>query len=217
MKTLIILSLVSLLISACGTKAQRFVKKINEGPTTVTLVKDPTFRSDDFIIVQEGALYYAIDMSYSGSGAYSYYQNNKILVNYVGNGYYSDGSYLYESKESSAKDLEVMASVDEKLKRDHLVEFYSLEFGLSDERAQSMASLTQAWNDVRNNRALTAKDLEVFSKKAFGVSYESIESALSAHNEGTSAPLYNLIEKAADFNEISPEHMSTIVNELMDL
>ncbi|MDH5580543.1 MAG: hypothetical protein OEY33_01430 [Bdellovibrionales bacterium] len=216
MKNLIFVALITLLIGAC-TKAQRFVKRINEGPTTVELVKDPTRVKNNIIVKDTDGLFYAIDMSYSGSNTYDYYINNRVNVTYAGNGYYTDGTNLYETHNASSKDLEQLAAFGEKLKKEHMVEFYALELGLNDQRAQAMASLTTAWEKARSKREMTAQDLNAFSKKAFGLPYKNLESAMVKYQEGQMDELNTVIEKAADFNEISPEHMRSIVNDLMDL
>ncbi|MFZ9001019.1 MAG: hypothetical protein ACO20H_06925 [Bacteriovoracaceae bacterium] len=216
MKNLIFITLIAVLMGAC-TKAQRFVKRINEGPTAVELVKDPTRVRNTIIVKDPDGTYYAINMSYSGSNTYDYYINNRISVIPVGNGYYDDGTTLYETHNATSKDLEQLAAFGEKLKKEHLIEFYALELGLNDQRAHAMASLTTAWEKVRGKRAMTAQDLNTFSKKAFGLSYQNVEAAMIKYQEGQFDELDAVIEKAADFNEISPEHMRSIVNDLMEL
>lgn len=216
MKNILFIVLLGIFISACGTKAQRFVRKINDGPTSVALVKDPT-RVDGYIIVKEGTDFYAIDMKNASGNSYNYYMNNRVAVNYVGNGYYSDGSRTFEEGSTSLKDLEKMGAFTEEIKKEQLVEFYTLDLGLSEKRALEIATLTTSWNKTRNERSMTEGDLNAFSLKTFGVSYKEIESAISKHNEGDSKEIYSLIEKASSFNEISPEHMATIVNELIEL
>lgn len=123
--------------------------------------------------------------------------------------------FLLDETEPSTKDLEKIGAFKEEFERAHISENLSAEFGLSEERSQKISRLVQNWSKVSDKRKMTSSDANLFVNEIIGTNIEDAEKAYKKHIEGNSNSFDNLIERAASANEISPEHMSELVNELL--
>ena len=127
-------------------------------------------------------------------------------------GYYTDSQgNLYESTVATAKDLEKMGGMAQSFKVLKDAEFYAAQYGLSESRSIEVAKMVSAFKQVSGSRSLTDADAESFSQELLGVSFGEVKSALT----GTASNLDALIEKAAEKNDISPEHMSEIIGTII--
>ena len=124
------------------------------------------------------------------------------------------GSFLEESS-TSKKDLESLGANKESLGDEELI--YNLEenYGLSEERAQSVAKITSSFQKIQNKRALTAKEMNIYTQKVLGVDYTASKKALEKHIQGDSSEMEALMERAAELNNTSPEAVQDLVGEYL--
>ena len=135
-----------------------------------------------------------------------------VLVTPNGNGTYTgtDGK-LYETTTMSSKDLEKTAGIAESVKVGQLASKFASEFGLSEERSLQIAKTYTAFKKVSTTRSLTEADANHFTNEVLGVSMNELYEATTNAQD-----LNSLIEKAAEKNAISPEHMNEIVNMIVN-
>lgn len=129
--------------------------------------------------------------------------------------YHGENGEIFEEGKSQNKDLEKIASNKEgKNSSDLAIEIES-KFGLSAERAEKVASLQLAYSKLKSKRALTPKEQSMFTRHLLGVDFKTAEMALKSHLQGDSADMKNILEKASELNQTSPEHMVEILGELL--
>jgi hypothetical protein len=126
---------------------------------------------------------------------------------------YTYGDFIFDETYSSTKDLEKMAGMIEKEKVSDLGDLLSAQYGLSEDRAIAIAKVSTAMNEITKSRALTEADLNAFTGEVFGSKWSDISKAVKGYKiEGKKKSYDNLIDKAADTNGVSPEHMRKIVD-----
>lgn len=217
---------IGVIVVACGgggggtslTYAQRWVRSLNaDDPfSTYTLVKDPTSQKG-YIVVSTGTEYRAVYMDGYLSSPYTnyadYFNNESIWVYSSGNGYYKDfWGNLYETTQSSTKDLEKAAALVEELQADKVAETLANDYGLSEKRSLQVARLTMEWNKLSKKRSVTDADADAFSTQVLGFSLsDGIKAVRRAEKEGKKDKLDALIERAAQTNGISPEHVNDLI------
>lgn len=134
----------------------------------------------------------------------------------------SEDHFIYENKDgewnllsesaTAVKDLELIGSKVEDQKANIIGEDLAAQFGLSEERAYHVAKTMAAYNRLISKRALTAREKNQFSKTLLGVDYKVAEDSIMSGDEYE----YNaLMEKAAEFNETTPEQVSAIIKEFI--
>jgi len=123
---------------------------------------------------------------------------------------YGDG-IPFSTEYDNLKDLEAMGSQIESERFKNLAERLEANYGLSTDRANSVARNISAYNRLATKRSLTSREQNFFSKELLGVNYKNARNAILS---GDKKDLDNLLETAADTNETSPEQVSAIINEI---
>ena len=137
-------------------------------------------------------------------------------VGYYPNSFYVDaGRNQYSEETTIKKDLESLGANKESLDNEELS--YNLEenYGLSEERAASVAKITSSFKKIQNKRSLTSKEMNIYTQKVLGVNYDAGKKALEAHIQGDSADMEAMMERAADVNGTSPEAVTELVGEYL--
>lgn len=119
---------------------------------------------------------------------------------------------LFEFREF-AKDLESMGSLKEAVSKDNLKLQLMDRFGLSSERSGDLSNIIFSYNKIKRKRALNSNEKNIFARKLIGVNYEEGKKALENHIQGDPRSLEGIIDKASEINNISPEHVSDLVEE----
>ncbi len=231
MKISIILSilLLSALFTSCrlSTRAEVFVSEINSKGglyhDTINLVKDPTKVNNQIVVWDSiDSKFYVVKLYgnrhlfAADEDAYAYYLANRQEVVPAGHGYYSgqDGR-LYEVTENSSKDLEKAQALVEGVQIERMTEQAVSEFGLSQERGHAVANVLFQFGRIQRNRSLTPDDLKNLGQELVGSDLQDFEAALTARAEGDASSFDSLINKAAEFNHVSPEQMQAIVETMI--
>ncbi|MBI2520449.1 MAG: hypothetical protein HYV97_08520 [Bdellovibrio sp.] len=229
MSMLVFALLFSALFVSCrlSTRAELFVSEINSKGglyhDTISLVKDPTKVNNQIVVWDSiDSKFYVVKLYgnrhlfAADEDAYAYYLANRQEVVPAGHGYYSgsDGK-LYEVTENTSKDLEKAQALIDGVQINRMAEQVVAEFGLSEERGQTVANVLFQFGRIQRNRSLTQDDLKNLGKELVGSDLHEFESALSARAQGDSASFDSLINKAAEFNHVSPEQMQAIVETLV--
>lgn len=123
--------------------------------------------------------------------------------------------YLLEETTPNSKDLEKMGAFKDEYQRSIISDHLTTEFGLSEERSEEISRTIYSWDKISNKRQMTAADANLFTKQIIGTDVSLAEDAYKSHIEGDSTNYKSLIEKAAEANGTSPEHMSELVEELL--
>ncbi len=121
------------------------------------------------------------------------------------------GNYFSVSGESS-KDLEAMGAKLERINIQSLSERLVSNYGLSEERADSVARHLKAYEKISSKRSLTSKEKDFFSNELLGVNYRDAQNAFTG---GNNEELNDLVERAAEKNGTSPEQISDILSEIL--
>lgn len=129
--------------------------------------------------------------------------------------YYGENGKIFEKGNSQSKDLEKIASNIEGKDASELALEIESKYGLTSERSQKVATLQLAYNKLKSKRALSAKDQDIFTKNLVGVDFQTAQKALKNHIQGDSTDMENVLEKAAELNQTSPEHMVEILGDLL--
>ncbi len=197
-----------------GTAAERFVDHL---PAGYSLAKDPTYAGAGWIVVSAPDGYYAIDIDsvyrYDYASDYDYFWSEATPVWYAGNGYYEDfWGNLYEKVSGNSKDLlAVSARVEEKM-NEIVGTKISADYGLSQERGVEIAKLVGEWNKIKSTRAMTDADADKFSVPVLGF---KLTDAINAAKTGDTETVDSLIEKAADTNDTTPEHVRDLMRKFV--
>ena len=123
--------------------------------------------------------------------------------------------YPFTEDSSSEKDLEKLGHSIESNLNDNLANHFVENFGLTEERAQSVAKITASFQKIQNKRSLTAKEMNIYSQKVFGITYVAGRKALEKHIQGDSSEMEALFERAAEINGTSPEAVQDLVGEFL--
>jgi len=121
--------------------------------------------------------------------------------------------HLFSENNEILKDLENMGSNLESLANEDLSLDLVYNYGLSEERAESVAKITSSFQKIQNKRALTSKEMSAYTQKVLGVDYTAGKKALEKHLQGDSDEMEAMIERAADLNGTSPEAVTELVGE----
>ncbi len=154
---------------------------------------------------------------------YDWYSDAWGEVFYVGSSYYNDsfgsyaGEFVFEQTEATMKDLEKAGALKEAWKTAKVSELLSAKYGLSEERSEKVAKMMSQWEKLSKQRQMTDADANVFSKEVLGVDITAAKDAFEGSAAGDNASLNNLIEKAAEVNGITPEHMNGLVSEMINI
>ncbi len=125
------------------------------------------------------------------------------------------GDVYFEDVSVQTKDLEKIGAIQQELKVNGIADYLSLQFSLSEERAGTIAKLLSSWESLSKNRSLTDADADALSFEIFGNKINTIKDSFKKSLEGDSADWKVLIEKAAEVNDVSPEHMNKIIQNVI--
>ena len=155
---------------------------------------------------------YDIYGNQTGSVRHDYYVEGYYTTDYSTTYYYDGGGFTFAESNSQSKDLDAIANSVETANHAAVANSIVAKFGLTEDRAETLANLAVQYSTLENSRRLTGADKEVFAKKALNVSFGDLESAYKASAQGNSAQYNTLIGKAADFNGMSPEKARTLMD-----
>ncbi|MFP5384648.1 MAG: Yae1 family protein [Bacteriovoracia bacterium] len=115
---------------------------------------------------------------------------------------------------------EVSVTNKDTLKRAAAVEQYLVvemakqvkgKFGLSAERSLKVAKAANHFRKFSTKRALTSEDTNAYASEIIGSDFEQITKAYEAGMKGDLSDFNEVMERAAEKNETSPEKMAAIV------
>ena len=115
---------------------------------------------------------------------------------------------------------EVSVTNKDTLKRAAAVEQYLVvemakqvkgKFGLSAERSLKVAKAANHFRKFSTKRALTAEDTNAYATEIIGSDFAQITEAYEAGMKGDLSDFNEVMERAAEKNETSPEKMATII------
>ena len=86
------------------------------------------------------------------------------------------------------------------------------QFGLSEERSLEVAKLVSNVSKIKKNRGVTSRDLDAFSQKPLGFNVDEALKAYEKLAQGEGQNWEELMERAAQTNDISPESMKEIIS-----
>ena len=230
MKSYLALAIIFLSVSACrlSTKAEQFVYSINsQGNShygTINLVKDPTKRRG-YIVVYDAAdgNYYAVELYGNrhffrrDENPLTFYLNNRIQVSYDKNGYWKDGQgRLYEKSAATSKDLEKMGAVNETVQIAQSAQFITEQFGLSEVRSTALAKLSLNLGKIQQKRSLTSADYQAVGQELLGTDLAKFAQEYAKNQMGENSSYSELLEQAAQLNDISPEHMQNLIETVVN-
>lgn len=224
--------------------AQQFANRLNaSGNVSVSLVKTSTLQYDYIVIYNQYTReYVAINIgNYSPSqDAYEFYNANRGQFYYdldfipahseydsvyrsscqcyvleetrIPNRYRDPiTGVTFEKAEASPRDVVRMAALKEAAEIDTAATMLRSDFGLSLERSQEVATLSQAWKKA-GGKDLTAAEHDAFAKEILGF---TITEAQAKVRNGSAEGIDSLLQRAADANGTSPEHVRQIMNSLV--
>ena len=104
----------------------------------------------------------------------------------------------------------------DKLEISSMTRKLSSKFELSEDRSFEIASFITSLKKVSNKRSLTENDLNLVTNETLGVDFKEFKNAMTEKILGNSRDAYNeLLEKAAEQNEVTPEHMNVILEGIL--
>ena len=130
------------------------------------------------------------------------------IIGGLDNGEIYTGDWHFDLATNSIKDLEKMGNQLEEIEITEM-EDNLISYGLSNERAGDLGKMMVSYQKIKNKRALTNREKDLFTKELTGMSFKKTSEMLV--NEGNDA----LVEKAGEVNGIDPEAVKEILNDLM--
>ena len=123
-------------------------------------------------------------------------------------GIYDRNQVIFEESNTKSKDLEKFGAKIESLEVAEMEERL-INYGLSTERAETLGKLMNNYSKIKTKRALTSREKNIFTKELTGMSFDKATSVLV--DEGYDV----LIERASEINDVDPEAISELINEIM--
>ena len=123
-------------------------------------------------------------------------------------GIYDRSDVVFEESSTESKDLEKIGSKVEALEVAEMEEML-VEYGMSAERSEKLGKMMTSYSKVKTKRALTSREKDVFTKELTGMSFKKASSVLV--DEGYDV----LIERASEINDVDPEAISELINEIL--
>jgi hypothetical protein len=155
---------------------------------------------------------YDMNGNQTGYTRHDYYVEGYYTTDYSTTYYYDGGGFTFAEANTQNKDLDAIANSVETANNAEVANSIVSKFGLSEDRAETLANLAVNYARLENSRRLTGADKEVFAKKALNVSYGDLESAYRASAQGNATQYNTLIGQAAQFNGMSPEKARTLMD-----
>ena len=143
--------------------------------------------------------------------------DNREAGFFLTNHFYKDelGRFYFDETKRFGKDLEFIGAKIENQSVRMIAEEVVFNFGLDEQRAMEVAKLTSSFKKLKNKRALSKREKDLYVKKVLGISYDAGKKALEKHIQGNSKDLELLIKKSAKINNTSPEHISDLIGEYL--
>jgi len=153
------------------------------------------------------------------------FENDYSLMNYNYT-YETDGltyldiqrtheKYPFSMVGTYIKDLEKIAALTERKHLQNFQDYVTGEYGLSEKRAKEVSKMIFGYNKIKAKRSLTEKDKNLLTQKLLGFSYETGKKALGQMIAGeSSGEIEDLFQKAADKNNIDPEHVKILIGDI---
>ncbi len=153
------------------------------------------------------------------------FKNDYSLMNY-NYSYETDGltyldikrtheKYPFSMVGTYIKDLEKIAAINERQHRKNYEEHIIEAYGLSEGRATEVAKVVLGYKKLKAKRSLTKRDKDILTEKLLGFDYETGKDALAKVISGEdSEEIEDLFQKAADKNDIAPEHVKELIAEV---
>lgn len=127
--------------------------------------------------------------------------------------YYTNGVYTFQIADSNMKDLEKLGGLIEQQNTNSLAGFLSSNYALSDQRSVEVAKLLKSWGTISQSRNMTQTDMDTFSKELLGTDLQKFQKAYElSKTTGNKDNYEQLIKKAASHNGVTPEHMTSLIN-----
>ena len=127
----------------------------------------------------------------------------------------NDTEYTFSEQSNFGNDLESMGALIENKSSKALGNVLVSNFGFSEERGQKIAKTFSTFKRIQKSRNLTEKDMNTFSNMVLGSDFITAKEAFTSLAEGDVESFDNLIEKAAAHNNVSPEGMKAVVNNMI--
>ena len=96
-------------------------------------------------------------------------------------------------------------------------EAMSEEFGLSEERGLEIAKMVSQVQELKKGKSFTNDDAQIFSQELLGVSFTEAQTAVENKMNGNTDKYEELIKKASETNDISPEQMKDVLGDILTL
>ena len=153
------------------------------------------------------------------------FDNDYSLMNYKYS-YETDGLTYLDIRRTSEKypfsmvgtyikDLEKIAAIKEGQHRKNYEEYIVEAYGLSESRASEVSKVVFGYKKLKSKRSLTKRDKNILTEKLLGFDYDTGKQALAKVISGEkSDEIEELFQKAANKNDIAPEHVKELIAEV---
>jgi hypothetical protein len=121
-----------------------------------------------------------------------------------------DGN-LYEQTQTSDKDLEAVQAAVDAINERRLGIGLAAHFGLSDEQGLRLSKAVAEWETLSRSRQMTERDVGALSSDLFGIDISAIKKAQTALVNGDQSLANDLINKAANSIDTTPENLRRIL------
>jgi hypothetical protein len=224
----LILSILGLV--ACGGRddnvsvAEQFSKDLTKDLKQDILVTKAITKQGGYVVFKNDKTdqFFALNMDdYSrGEDAQKYYNSQAEKGNFqggltnLGNGdFRASNGALFEETAMTSKDLEKIEAFSESRKKSQITDLLAEQFGLSEERSQTVANLVINMDLIKKSRGITAADAAALSQELLGFKINDARTALANKIYGNSTQYNELVAKAATVNGLTPEDINQIINE----
>ncbi len=129
--------------------------------------------------------------------------------------FYQNGDFSFDTTDEAPKDLETVGGLMAQANVDQLAGYIGEHYGLSTSRSSEVARLLVDFEQVKNSRGVTADDLQALQSDLMGTDLATVMAAKKKAANGDAQDLNNLVDHAAQLNDISPEQMGSILNQFM--
>ena len=160
---------------------------------------------------------YSCDCTLSGSRQVDVYVGDRYIDTSHWYTFYTGGGYRFENTQGVSKDLETIAALKEEAAEAFMATKFKSEFSLSENRATELAKLANRYQRLENTRELTSQEKDKFALSALGVSMNQVETAMKNKAEGEEAAYEQLLKKAAQVNNTTPEQIGKFFTEFADV
>ena len=142
-----------------------------------------------------------------------YWVPGYYTTDYYTTTYYTGDGFTFSEDASKSKDLDAIAAASEDADNQALADQIHSQFGLSEERSETLANLAVNYSKLEDSRKLTDADKEVFAKEGLGVSYAQLQNAYQNSAKGGDSKEYDsLVSQAAKLNGTTPEKARALMD-----